>query len=108
MEGRDGRGIERRMAAWIGLSRLVDQLANVVGHLVDGSSVELLQLLEGANVLISDEVDGDSLTAESTRPTDAMQVVLPVRGQVVVDHQRHLKVVIILAKLCFSVLNCNL
>ena len=51
----------------------------------------LLDLLESAHVLLSDdEVDGDTLSAESAAATDSVQVVLDGGGEVVVNNQRDL------------------
>jgi len=54
------------------------------------SVVELLELLQAAHVLGSDEVDRNSLSSETARATNAMDVVLKVAGKVVVDDQRDL------------------
>ena len=58
---------------------------NVHGHLLDLGAVELLNLAHHANIISRDEVDGDTLTAESTSTTDAVDVVLAVSGKIVVD-----------------------
>ena len=42
------------------------------------------------DVFARDEVDGDTLPPEATAPANAMDVVLTVARQVVVDHQRYL------------------
>ena len=46
--------------------------------------------LERSLVLVSHEVDGNSLTAEPSPPADPVDVVLSVGGQVVVDDERDL------------------
>jgi len=71
------------------MSRL-DEVRHVSRHLLDLGVVELLQLAQGAQVLVGDEVDGHTLSAETTRATNAVNVVLKVAGQVEVDNQRHL------------------
>ena len=45
---------------------------------------------EHAHVLGGDEVDGDTLPSEPTTTTDTVDVVLAVRGQIVVDDERNL------------------
>lgn len=83
-------------------------LRNVQWHLVNLGVVELcsdqsvnqrhsntastrtFNVAEHANVLGGDKVDGDTLTTETTATANTMDVVLPVRGQVVVDDKRHL------------------
>lgn len=54
------------------------------------SAVELLNLSHHAHIISSDEVDGNTLTTETTTTTDAVDVVLAVGGKVVVDDQRDL------------------
>lgn len=49
-----------------------------------------LDLLEEPGILRHDEVDGSSLSAPSSGPTDSMDVLLLGLGEVVVDHQVHL------------------
>jgi hypothetical protein len=53
-------------------------------------AVELLNLAHHADVIGSDEVDGHALASETSTTTDAMDVVLAVGGQVVVDDKGHL------------------
>ena len=53
-------------------------------------AVELLDLTHHAHVIGGDEVDGDTFPAESAATSDAMDVVLPVRWEVVVDDKRDL------------------
>jgi hypothetical protein len=54
------------------------------------SAVELLNLSHHAHIISGDEVDGNTLTTETTTTTDAVDVVLAVGGKVVVDDQRDL------------------
>lgn len=54
------------------------------------SAVELLDLTHHADILGGDEVDGNTLTTETTTTTDSVDVVLTVGGQVVVDDKGHL------------------
>lgn len=67
-------------------SRL-DEVGNVHGHLLDLGAVELLNLAHHADIVSGDEVDGNTLTSETSTTTDAVDVVLAVSGQVVVDDQ---------------------
>jgi hypothetical protein len=46
--------------------------------------------LQHALVIAGHKVDGHALAPETPGATDAVQVVLGLRGQVVVDHQGHL------------------
>jgi len=52
--------------------------------------VELLELTKSLDILVGDEVDGDTLATKSTGSTDTVNVVLQVARQVVVDDQGHL------------------
>ena len=61
--------------------------SHVHGHLLNLGAVELLDFAHHADVLGGDEVDGNTLTSETTTTTDAVDVVLTVGGQVVVDDQ---------------------
>ena len=47
-------------------------------------------IAQHAHVLRGDEVDGDTLPSEPTTTTDTVDVVLTVRGQIVVDDERNL------------------
>lgn len=69
---------------------MVELTSNVHGHLLDLGAVELLDLTHHADIVSSDEVDGNTLTTETTTTTDTVNVVLTVGGQVVVDDQGNL------------------
>lgn len=60
---------------------------NVHGHLLDLSAVELLDLTHHADIISGDEVDGNTLTPETSSTTNTMDVVLTVGGEIVVDDQ---------------------
>jgi len=68
----------------------LDEVSHVHGHLLDLSAVELLNLAHHADIVSSDEVDSHTLTSETPTTTDAVDVVLAVGGQVVVDDQGNL------------------
>ena len=68
----------------------LDEVGNVHGHLLDLSTVELFDLAHHANIVLGNEVDGNTLSSEATTTADAMNVVLTVGGQIVVDDQRDL------------------
>ena len=68
----------------------LNQIGNVHGHLLNLGAVELLDLSHHAHILGGNEVDGNSLTTETTTTTNAVDVVLPVGGEIVVDDQRDL------------------
>merc|ERR1711973_759757 len=69
---------------------VLNQVGNVHRHFIDLSGVVLLNVSEDSDVVVLDKVDGDTLSAETTRPTDPVDVQLTVVRQVVVDDQRHL------------------
>jgi len=47
----------------------------------------LLNLLQHDNIILDDEVDGDTLATETAGTTDAMEVVLLLLGEVIVDDE---------------------
>ena len=53
-------------------ARCLDEVGDVHGHLVDAGVVELLDVVEGALVVVGDEVDGHSLAAETASTTDSV------------------------------------
>lgn len=65
----------------------LDEVGNVHGHFLDLGAVELLDLTHHADILGGDEVDGNTLTTETTTTADTVDVVLTVGGKVVVDDQ---------------------
>ena len=65
----------------------LDKVGNVHGHFSDLGVVELLNIAQVADVALSEEVDGNTLTSETTGTTDAVDVVLTVGGEVEVDNQ---------------------
>mmetsp|Transcript_8817 Transcript_8817/g.14529 ORF Transcript_8817/g.14529 Transcript_8817/m.14529 type:complete len:216 (-) Transcript_8817:598-1245(-) len=73
-----------------GLSLFLDKISNVHRHLSDLSLVELFDITEVTYITLSKKVDSNSLTTETTRSTNTMDVVLTVGGQVEVDNKRHL------------------
>ena len=48
----------------------LDEVSDVHGHLVDAGVVEFLDVVQSAFVLVSHEVDGHALAAETTSTTD--------------------------------------
>lgn len=70
--------------------RRLDEVGNVHWHLLDLGAVELLNLSHHADIISGDEVDGNTLTSETSTTTDSVNVVLTVGGQIVVDDQGNL------------------
>jgi len=66
------------------------QFVEVGGHLVDLRVVMILDLLQEAGVTGQHEVDGRSLSAETTSTADSMDVVLLLLGQLEVDNESDL------------------
>lgn len=50
------------------------QIGYVHRHLVDLRGIVLLDVPKDSDVVGLDKIDGDTLAAETTRPTDAMDV----------------------------------
>mmetsp|Transcript_22784 Transcript_22784/g.54534 ORF Transcript_22784/g.54534 Transcript_22784/m.54534 type:complete len:262 (+) Transcript_22784:284-1069(+) len=63
----------------------LDEVSNVCGELLDGGVVELLDVLQHAIVVQGDEVDGNTLAAKAPGAANAVEVVLRLGGEVVVD-----------------------
>lgn len=78
-------GERKRKKRW--LVRCLDELSDVGGHLLDLGLVVVGDVLEVADVVLGDKVDGHTLATETTRATDAVDVVLDVAGKVVVDDE---------------------
>mmetsp|Transcript_22615 Transcript_22615/g.64175 ORF Transcript_22615/g.64175 Transcript_22615/m.64175 type:complete len:435 (+) Transcript_22615:102-1406(+) len=70
--------------------RFSDEVGDVHGHFLDLRVVVALDVLHRPHVRVRHEVDGDTLPAEAAAAADAVEVVLHVLRQVVVDHQGHL------------------
>lgn len=68
----------------------LDEVSDVHGHLLDLGAVELFNLAHHADIVSGDEVDRNTLTAETTTTTNTMDVVLAVGGEIVVDDERNL------------------
>ena len=59
-------------------------------HFINLCGVELLNVSEDPDVVISDKVDGDTLPAKSTRSPNAVDVQLTRIWEIIVDDQWHL------------------
>lgn len=60
-------------------------VSNVLGHLLNLSRVVTFDFLHHGGIVGDDKVDGNSLPSETTRATNAMEVVLLLLREVVVD-----------------------
>ena len=69
----------------------LDEVGNVHGHLVNLGGVVLLDVAQYPDVVRLDEVDRDTLAPVAAGAADAVDVVLAVVGQVVVDDERDLR-----------------
>jgi hypothetical protein len=67
-----------------------NEIGNVHWHLLNLSAVELLDFSHHTDIISSNEVDGNTLSSETTTTTDSVDVVLTVGWEIVVDDQRHL------------------
>ena len=65
----------------------LDEVGNVGGQLLNHGVVEALDVLQHALVILADEVDGHALAAKAAGAANAVQVVLRLGGQVIVDDQ---------------------
>lgn len=68
----------------------LDEVGHVHRHLLNLGAVELFNLAHHADIISSDKVDRNTLATETTTTTNAMNVVLTVGGEIVVDDQGNL------------------
>merc|ERR1719320_510117 len=68
----------------------LNQIGHIHGHLTDFGSVKLFDITEVTDISFREKVDGHTLTTETSRTTDTVNVVLSVGGKVKVDAQRDL------------------
>lgn len=59
-------------------------------HFINLCVVECLDVAQVTHVALGDEVDAHALSSESSGPTDAVDVVFSVGGEVIVDDKGHL------------------
>lgn len=74
-------GVGGLKGMWI----LLDKIGHVHGHLLNGGVVERLNVPQGSLVILSHHVDGNTLSAKTSTPTNPVDVVFPIGGQVIVD-----------------------
>lgn len=65
-------------------------VSNVLGHFLNLSGIVAFDFLHHGGIIGDDKVDGNSLPSETTRATNAMEVVLLLLREVVVDDDRDL------------------
>ena len=63
----------------------LEQVSNTGGHFHDLSVVECFNILQVPYITLSDEIDGNALSAKTTRSTNSVDVILSVGGEVIVD-----------------------
>jgi hypothetical protein len=68
----------------------LDKVGDVVWHLLDLSVVELLELTEWLDVVVGNKIDCDSLSSETSRSSDSVNVVLEILWEIVVDDKGNL------------------
>ena len=72
--------------------RTLDEVRDIHRHLIDLGRVVLLDVAQYADIVTLYEIDRDTLTAETARPTNAVDVQLTAVGQVVADDLREFSV----------------
>lgn len=75
----------RTQVTQIGTNHL-DQVGDIHRHFNNAGVVELLNVLEGALVILCHKVNCHTLTTESATTTNPVDVVLPVGGQIIVNN----------------------
>merc|ERR1711939_535801 len=78
---------KRRVGAPSRARTCLDEIGNVHRHLLNLGAVELLDFAHHADIISRDEVDSNALAAETTTAADAVDVVLAVGRQIIVDDQ---------------------
>jgi hypothetical protein len=74
----------------VGWSLLWSEFVKIGGHLVNLSVEVILDLLDEGSILGQHEVDGGTLSTETTSTTDSVDVVLLLVGELVVDNKTDL------------------
>lgn len=77
-------------AACADLGSCLHELLEVLRHLLDLCLVSDFQLTDRTGVFVRDKVDRNSLTSETPRASDTVDVVFTVSGEIEVDHEGHL------------------
>ena len=67
-----------------------EQVGHVHWHFIDLGRVVELDVAKDANVIASNEVDGNALSAKTSATADTVDVVLSIAGKIVVDDQAYL------------------
>jgi hypothetical protein len=73
-----------------GKCNLSVEVVEILGHLLNLGVEMLLDLLDEASLGRRDEVDCGTLSTESTRATDSVDVVLLLEGKLIVDDETNL------------------
>merc|ERR1740139_645371 len=85
-----GKDVRNCRVQWVQAAACSNQVSDVHRHRLNLRMVKLLDVLHRPHIGICHEIDRHTLPAESTTAPDAVQVVLQVLRQVVVDDERHL------------------
>lgn len=67
----------------------LEKVGDVSGHLVDLGVVISFQLSHRVEVILGDEIDGNTLSSETTRTPDSVDVLLEVARKIIVNNQRY-------------------
>jgi hypothetical protein len=90
LEDGTGRGNDAGVGHLSAVRTALNEIHDVRRHLFYLCVVESLNVSQVPHVSLGDEVNGDSLSAEPSRAADTVDVILSVRGEIVVDHEGHL------------------
>lgn len=71
--------------AVVTLRKQLNKISDIHGHLINLRGVVLFNIAENSDIVALHKVDRDTLTAETTRTADTMNVQLSIVGQIVVD-----------------------
>merc|ERR1711991_1177619 len=68
----------------------LNQISNITWHFFNLSVVEAVNVAKILDIRLSDKINGYTLSSETTRSTDTMNVIFTVWRQIIIDDQRYL------------------
>ena len=68
----------------------LNQISNITWHFFNLSVVEAFNVAKILDIRLSDKINGYTLSSETTRSTDTMNVIFTVWRQIIIDDQRYL------------------
>lgn len=82
-----GPGFDTRRGARERELKILDEVGNIHWHLINACVVKFLDVVKGAFVIVGDEVDGNTFTAETTTTSNSVNVVFSICWQIIINNQ---------------------